>query len=419
MAKRRRPGGRTTPKGTRPGTRASGNTQPPSPAESLLRDARRIVQTFTDIDDAEGWASSIQAVFRSPGLSRKPGAAPKTVLREAREAGGPAAAVLASAMSIYGPKITRHEAADLAAKLITEGADVPEWTQQFGKVEPARAVMMTDLWGDGCSIYLDCTRGGQTVGVGTSIDSIGGLVAHGFVYGPTTARLEEFAAAEPDTFVREIDPADARATVEAALAVADESASFAPDPDPDDHDEELRALVEHRFSLLPDGGKSLVQYQPSDGDNAELTAGFLARPGTADLPDVDDIVDTICDFAGYCDGDPLRWSPTRVETFLSIWVPAKVVADEEWYSNLPAVLREWLIFAADTRGLPQHALALSLSAVDRATRLMHKNRDDPDMVSPGSSMIRELLDSGIDPTNKAATQKWIDDHNTNAGEHPG
>jgi len=96
-----------------------------------------------------------------------------------------------------------------------------------------------------------------------------------------------------------------------------------------------------------------------------------------------------------------------------------VIADEQWYSNLPTVLSEWLVFAADTRGLPQHGLDLNLSTAVRATRLMHQNRNDPHMVSPGSSVIRELLDSGIDPTDKVATQKWIDDHNTNAGEQLG
>jgi len=414
MAKRQhRKGGRTTPKGTRPGEHTAG-AQPRSQAELLLRDARHIARTCTDINEAEGWASSIQSVFRPHGFPPKSGASPKSVLREARDEGGAAAVVLATAMSVYGPESTRQEAADLAEKLIDDGSEIPAWTRRLGQVEPGRAMMMTDVWNDGCSIYLDCSRDGQTIGVGTSIDSIGGLVAHGFVYGPTTARLEQFAAREPDTIVVQIDPADARATVEAALAMADETVGFAPEPDPDDHDPDLRALIEHRFSLLPAGGKSLMQYHELYDGKAELTAEFLARPDATDLPDVDDMIDTICTFAGYCDGDPLRWSPTRVETFLSIWVPAKVIADDKWYTNLPIVLREWLRFAADSRGLPQHALDLNLATVDRSTKQMHKNRDDPAMVTPGSAMIRELLDSGIDPTDKPATQKWIDDHNTDS-----
>ncbi len=410
MAKKRRGGGRTTPKGTRPGAPTTKSREPPSQSQLLLRDARHMAHSRIDIDDADQWASAIQSVFRPRGLPPGSAVSPKSVLRDARLEGGEAAAVLASAMAIYGPAPIRQDAARLADKLISTGVDVPSWVEGLGRVEPTRVMMLTDIWNEGCSIHLDCTRDGRTVGVGTTIDSIGGLVAHGFTHGPTTKRLEKFAAGEADMIVTEIDPADARATVEAALAMADETAEFLGEPDPDDHDPDLRALIEQRFSLLPPGGASLMRHLDIEADKPAIIAAFLSRPGASSLPDVEDIADTICDFAGYCDGDPLLWSPTRVKTFLGIWIPAKVIADREWHSNLPVVLNEWIRYAAEVRGLTDHALDANLAAIDPSAREMQRNLDYPDMASPGSALIRELLENGIDPTDGEATQKWIDDH---------
>lgn len=234
-------------------------------------------------------------------------------------------------MAVYGPESTRVQAAKVADRLVAAGADIPDWTLRLGQVKPARVLMLSDAWDDSCSIHLDCVRDGETVGVGVSIDAIGGLIAHGFVYGPTTEWLEEFVTADPDTFVTEVNPADARATVEAGLAVADETTDlYLQGADADNPDPDLRALIQHRFSLLPAGGTSLRPYRDLDTMRSEVMATFLARPGVADLPDAENLADTLWDFAGYCDGDPLCWSPTRVETFLGIWVPAKVVAADEW-----------------------------------------------------------------------------------------
>jgi len=410
MARRKRGGGRTTPKGTRPGDRSTKVGPPPSQSELLLRDARHMAHTSTDINSAERWASAIQSVFRPHGFPPKPGASPRAVLRDARSEGGVAAAVLASAMAAFGPIPARPEAAQLAEKLTAGGVEVPSWVHQLGSVEPTRVMMLTDIWNEGCMIHLDCSRDGETVGVGTTIDSIGGLVAHGFTHGPTSKRLEKIADDEPDMIATEIDPADARATVEAALAMADETTDFMDEPDLDNHDPDLRALIEQRFSLLPPGGTSLLQHRDVKADKPEIIAAFLGRPGATDLPDVEDIADTICNFAGYCDGDPLLWSPTRVKTFLGIWIPAKVIADQEWHSNLPVVLDEWIRYAADNRGLSDHALEANLAAIGPSTREMKRNLDNPDMASPGSALIRQLLDNGIDPTDSEATQKWIDDH---------
>jgi len=411
MAKRRhRNGGRTTPKGTRPGEPRSPSDTGPSQIEVLIRAADHAVDHITEINEAEAWASAIQETFRPVGIPRRPQTSVKAALREARSEGGAAGLALASAIAAYGPRSSRAQAEKVCEHLTAAGTDAPDWAAGLGQVEPTRVLMLSDIWGDGCSIHLDCERDGQSTGVGLLIDAIGGLIAHGFVYGPTSADLERFVADDPDTVLTEIDPADARATVEAGLVIADQTADFR-DEESEDQDPQLRAMIEQRFSLLPPGGTPLRQIDDLGDDRLDLITRFLSRPGAAELPDIEDLADTFCNFADYCDGDPLCWSPARVETFLVVWVPVKVLADQQWYSNLPAALREWLRFAAAERGLPDSALEKSLAAIDPAMALMQENRLDPDKASPGSRIMSEMIADGIDPTDKAATQAWIDRYN--------
>jgi len=326
--------------------------------------------------------------------------------------GGTAGALVAAALAVYGPTSSRVQAAELRDKLIAAGVTVPPWTLDLGRVEPGRVVMLSNIWGDGCSIHLDCLRNAETIGIGTTIDAVGGVIAHGFSYGPNTAGVEKFALEAPDSVITEIDPADARATVDAALARADQYEDLDDDSGPDDPETGLRALVEQRFSLLAEGGSPLIRPVDPTESRAELTSGFLALEGTAELPDVNDLIDTFWDFSDYCDGDPLRWSPNRIHVFLAVWIPAKVIADELWYRNLPVVLREWLRFAATERELSDRALELNLSAVGEALKAMQRNRLDPTKASPGSAIMRELLADQVDVENQAETQAWIDQHNT-------
>ena len=79
------------------------------------------------------------------------------------------------------------------------------------------------------------------------------------------------------------------------------------------------------------------------------------------------IAATICDFADYLDGNPLRWSPTVVELFMADWVPRKVIAEDGWFAALPDVVRAWVRFAGERRGLRAPLIADTAAAVDEWT----------------------------------------------------
>ena len=111
------------------------------------------------------------------------------------------------------------------------------------------------------------------------------------------------------------------------------------------------------------------------------------------------------------DGDPLCWSPPRVEHFLSVWIPAKSVCDDEWHDVVEWVFPLWLRFVAERRGLAAELLELNFEAARESFADMRTNAADPAMRSPTTNIVTEMLDDGIDITDEATVQEWIGRYN--------
>ena len=365
-----------------------------------------------ELFDADDWASSIQALFRPSGPSQTPIAEPAAVLAAARGDGGSAGVLLATALAVYGPTEIRADARRVVDQLTADGADLPEWLPHMGEVTVGSCLRLTDIWDDSFSLLLDYECNGTSRGVGVQIDTIGGGLAGGFLHGPTTEKVKEMAATDEHSVVVEMDPADARAILEEAVIRLD--AIFDPGPADDsgvDEDQTARALVEHRFAQLPAGGHAGLDTTLSPEKRQSTISAFLLRPGAALLPDAADIADTICTFSTYCDGDPMKWSPARIETFLGGWIPHKVVAEDTWYRNVPKVLREWLRYSAESADLRADGLEVNLQMVDSAMGLLQERRRDPGARSSGTNITQEMIDAGVDPTNLAEVQAWVDAYN--------
>jgi hypothetical protein len=128
-----------------------------------------------------------------------------------------------------------------------------------------------------------------------------------------------------------------------------------------------RPLVEWIVGLLPDGGRGYQRPEWSDAAREDLTERFFASEfgRVLDDPNHRGLFDAILWFA--CDqgpGDPLRWSPAAVEIVLEDWIPRKIVADDEYLSKAPAVLRAFIRFCHAERGIPAHLTDLTLEMVD-------------------------------------------------------
>jgi hypothetical protein len=139
-----------------------------------------------------------------------------------------------------------------------------------------------------------------------------------------------------------------------------------------------RAIVEHRFGLLPGGGESpLPRFVETEELHPDLlTVEFAASgwPTTAMGPaetqtalTIGEFVEVACRFSTLFDGDPLRWSPERIRRFLvaELYIHGRF---SDRSRAVPHLLRAWLGFAADRRGVPPRALAVSQMAVDTTVK---------------------------------------------------
>ena len=359
-----------------------------------------------DLDEAEVWASSAQVLFGPVGLAGPTVLPASRALAAAEACSDRGAAVVAASISAYGPPRDRRRAARLLERLAENDEPLPRWIGALGDVTPHRAALLTDDWGDERSVWIDFERSdGEVRGLGVSVNGSQGAYACHFVYGPSIAAIEGPFARQPHTVMRPLGLAEARAMIEAALARRDQSDL---DYDGDDGlDHELRALVDQRVALLPDGG-TRQPGSPTDEEIDGLCEEFVAVAGEAMPDEAESVASTVCRFAyAWCDGDPLCWSPPRVEHFLSVWIPAKSVCDDEWHDVVEWVFPLWLRFAAQRRGLAAELLELNLEAARESFAYMRTNAADPAMRSPTTNIVTEMLDDGIDITDEATVQETL------------
>ena len=321
-----------------------------------------------------------------------------------------AAAVVAAAISAYGPSRDRRRAARLLDKLADSGEHLPGWIRALGDVAPRRAVLLTDSWGDERSVWIDFERAdGELRGLGVSVNGSHGAYARHFVYGPPVEEIEGPFAEQADAVMRPLGLAEARAMVESALERRDHTdLDFEGD---DGQDQGMRALVHQRVALLPAGG-ALVPGSPTVEEIDVLCEEFVAVAEEAVPDEAESVADSVCRFAcAWCDDDPLCWSPNRVQRFLSVWIPAKSVCDDEWHDIVEWVFPLWLRFAAERRALAAELLELNLEAARESFADLRTNSADPAMRSPTTNIVTEMLDDGVDLGDEAMVQEWIDRYN--------
>lgn len=260
-------------------------------------------------------------------------------------------------------RMVRHEIAD-------GGQVLPRWLAELHRTEPGdRAVEISTVYRDVDQLLVSATvPGGHPLAAVVLVDNeLGAFAADGFVLeAPVEAvvplLLED---ADPDTSVRDILPADARARVEDALRELD----MGPGTGGYEDWSEQRPLVEWLVSLLPAGGDAAVMHELSDEELDAITTHFLASPfGTAwtrgELrPLVDEIL--LCGSANGV-GDPLVWSPDNVRKLLD---PDASLLDPGTPSieRAPELLRDLIRYGHAARGLRPELTRAALAAVDAAT----------------------------------------------------
>jgi hypothetical protein len=252
--------------------------------------------------------------------------------------------------------------------LATRQHRLPAWVTDLSATSVAEVVEMRHVLRDGEDYFLDVRlpdgyRMTQLVYVD---NNLGQVVKDAY---PMERPIGEVLVmmqieADEDTAFEAVDAADARARIEAALEI--EAIMFPPMES--DTWPACRPLVRWLVGRLPAGGRFEEPEPPSEGElerivdefhNSELGRGF-------DDQDHRLLLDLVVEFgATYDVGDPLRWSPVNIELLLVDRVPRKVVEDAKVLTKLPNVLRAFVRYAYDVRGLRPALLEEALEAVDR------------------------------------------------------
>lgn len=245
----------------------------------------------------------------------------------------------------------------------------PTWLADIGTVRISRAVVMSHVLGDGDNVILgvDLPRGGQAT-VTVYIDhNLGTLVKDAFTisepFAAVLAKYQELGD-DPDTTFDDISLADARARIEAAIDLA----AITYPPLETETWPACRALVEWLIRDLPGGGTSWPTGQWDEDALDALSQRFFRSSHGARLDDQDrrGLLESLLWFAtDYSTGDPLRWSPVKVELLLVDWLPRKVLAPPEYLGLAPELLRAFIAFAHDESGTRAELTAEAQAAVDR------------------------------------------------------
>ncbi|MCW2630845.1 DUF6398 domain-containing protein [Mycobacterium sp.] len=244
----------------------------------------------------------------------------------------------------------------------------PAWLAQLSETSTYRAVRMSHVLSDGDNIMLGVRLpGGRELTCVVYIDhNLGTLVKDAFVVPESIATMvAEFrrVTEDPDTRWDDISLADTRAWVDAAV----ELAAITFPPLETETWPACRALVEWITRGLPAGGTGYQRPQWDSAALAGLADQFFASPDGARLDDSDHrgLLESVLWYGtDYGPGDPLRWSPVKVEILLDDWIPRKIVAPPDYLAKAPELLRAFVRFAHKEVELRSDLTSETLAAIN-------------------------------------------------------
>ena len=289
-----------------------------------------------------------------------------------------------------------------------------------GDVRPTGGYAYGDRYGDQ-SGYVVTFAGadGAEHAVVFLVDHTLGLVKDILVIAPASAVLDQFATDTDEmSWSAPLDPASVRVAAGAYLRATD-LADELPDV------ESLianRWLAGRRLALLPETAPEAAEPGPEpDAERDELIAQFLespearlaglARATGARREAVGYGLGLCADFAAARGGDPLRWSPRAVESFLLDWVHQRAVLDPQDVATLPDVLSAWVSWAGRRVGLPEPAVAATLDRVDTLRAEFARLGTTGERQSPAVRATAQLVAEGVDLADPAAVDEWLATYN--------
>lgn len=370
-------GGRTTPRATRPaGYRPRYPGDDPvwdEPEPDFMADVRRALVDDQPLRFLDMVSSMLAAI--DPRRVAPPDSTPEEetfvvgrteLLNTFIEVDRPETTALLAAVA--GLTTDRAERKRLQRAVNARSHQLPPWLARLDEAEAHQAAEVTHVLRDGDSVVVGVRLvTGEELSAVVYIDhNEGGLVKDAFVVPQSIAKSLDILKGrngEPDVVFGDLPGADAKVRVLDGIDVwARTVPVFESETWP-----ACRSLVEWMVGLLPDGGQGYQRPEWSDAARDDLTERFFnSKFGRAlDHPDHRGLFDAILWFAcDYGPGDPLRWSPASVEILLEDWIPRKILADAEYLSRAPEVLRAFIRYCHGERGIPSRLTDQTLEMVD-------------------------------------------------------
>jgi len=284
---------------------------------------------------------------------------------------------------------------------------LPAWLISLTPLRVTRVMTTTHPFHDGEDVLVEVlTHGGHSFTVAVYVDhNLGTLVKDAFIIPDDVDIVRAILlshADDPEIVMAPLDPAEARARIEAATDAA--SRTFPPFES--DTWPMCRPLVELVARLLPGGGEGYRFTEWSEAARGDLEQRFLASPHAQNLDaDQRNLVDPLLWFG--CDygiGEPLNWSPTRAEIFLLDWVPRKLLVGRRVLRKIPALLQAFVAFGHEQIGLRHDLTAETIRAIEQFGPAYRTAITGPRSTGPlalleraGIINIEDTSDPGWDP----------------------
>lgn len=244
---------------------------------------------------------------------------------------------------------------------------LPSWLSHVDAVRVASVQVITEPLGDATQHVIELRWPDDTpLTIAVMRDANVGYALVDVITAPVPAsELLGLIAPGSGLNVEDADPALTRAELTQAV---DHSAMLYP-PIVTDAWPSARPFVEWALRLLPPGA---AIPEPPEFDEAAaraLASEFVNSSFAEGLNRsyASDIVEDLCWFADYNCGDPLRWSPAKVEQLLCDWWARKVVTLPAIDRAVPDVLGAFVRFCAAKKAIPDDELARTLQAVELCT----------------------------------------------------
>ncbi len=247
-------------------------------------------------------------------------------------------------------------------EVAARGDRLPKWIVGLHNVQVYRAVRRTNVFGDGDEVVIGARLpDGSECTFSVFVDHLlfSGITDVALLADPIDRALAGAGRVGLDTCFIDMDLADARVWVEQGVERAFRLRQ-------QDWWIDVLPLINWLTSSMPAGGRGYQQPNRDEDQVNQLREKFLSSPAAAPFSGVDYrlLLEELMDSGT---GDPLRWSPARVESILcspdvDSYIPLEVALDA------PALLRAYIPFAHARGGIRDVHTNDVLAVIDEMAR---------------------------------------------------